>query len=162
MSHYCLNKLAKLLCFFVISLFLRAQPCYGMGFGAVNMSFDTYNFLEVIDNHILSLREKKIAEAYAYTSRDFKKENPYNQFESFIKKAAPLSDNYAINLGSISFIEQAGIYRGLLTANSGEQAVIEYVLIKERGGWKIQGFNLFNNCDQNQKEGIKKQGKRLS
>lgn len=133
-------------------LLLIASPsiCYGRAFACASMPFNTTNFLETIDNHIISLREENIQKAYyKYTSDQFQEETSIREFKAIVNRHPPLKNNAAIQLSSIQFFEEIGQYTGILTSTSGEQMMIEYELIKSEGGWKILGFRLMNYvCEQ--------------
>jgi Domain of unknown function (DUF4864) len=151
MTNY-FNKTCKSLLFTWVLIILTSCPlnCYGRAFACAAMPFNTTNFLETVDNHILSLQEKNIAKAYyKYTSMAFQEQTSLKEFTSLIGRHAPLHDNETIQLSSIHFYEELGEYTGILTSTSGETMMIEYELTKSKDGWRIHGFKLMNYvCEQ--------------
>jgi len=155
MTNY-FNMTCKSLFFTWLLIILTSCPlnCYGRAFACATMPFNTTNFLETIDNHILSLKEKNIAKAYyKYTSTDFQEETSLREFTNLINRHAPLHDNEMVQLSSIHFYEEMGQYTGKLTSTSGEIVMVEYELSKSKDGWKIHGFKLMNYvCEQKDKQ----------
>lgn len=117
----------------------------GTSFGSVIQPLETNQFLEVIDGHILSLRDQNLAKAYhAYTSQDFKKHTSFETFESIINQFPPLNDNDTIELFTINYLEEFAYYLGRISSKKNEALMIEYEMIQEKGHWKINSFSLRN------------------
>lgn len=128
----------------ILSLFSSAYLAADeTAFGTVIEPLETHKFLEVIDGHIISLRNKNLAKAYhAFTSQEFKKHTSFETFESIIKKFPPLFDNESIELFTINYVEEAAYYLGRICSKDSDALMIEYEMISEKGHWKINSFSL--------------------
>ena len=137
--------------FFLLILTISSTECYGRAFACAARPFNTTEFLETIDDHVLSLRENNIAKAYyKYTSKEFQEETSLQEFTSLVHRQPPLKDNFSIELTGIEFFEGVGQYRGILSSTEGKKIMIEYELVKCDGSWKILGFRLMSYVyDQN-------------
>ncbi|MEM1282829.1 MAG: DUF4864 domain-containing protein [Chlamydiota bacterium] len=140
--------------FFVITFLILTTShleCYGRAFACATMPFDTSKFLQAIDDHVLSLREKNIPKAYyKYTTNEFQENTSLEEFTALVNRYAPLFDNQSIKLSAMQFYEEVAQYTGVITAASGESLTVEYQLTKSDREWKILGLKLMHYvCDQN-------------
>lgn len=137
------SRLKKTFSFFAIFILL-ASTVYG-AFECAPMPFDTHQFLETVDDHVHSLREKNLRKAYfKYTSPAFQEETSLGEFMEIVNKHSPLHENATLQLSGIQFFEELGLYQGIITSSTGEKLAIEYELAIEENGWKIIGFRLLN------------------
>lgn len=148
------NIPVRVKCFlFILSATLTVfcpLSCYARAFACATQPFDTVKFLQTVDDHILSLREKNIPKAYyKYTNSEFQRNTSLEDFTEIVSRHSPLFDNQSIILSSLQFYEEVGQYTGVITSKNGETLMIEYELTRSDKEWKILGFKLMHYvCDQ--------------
>jgi len=98
-----------------------------------------------IDGQIWAFREENWKKAYEeFCCFDFRYEHSFDDFLRFIHQFSVLRENAAIALGRLYFKEQLGVYEGTITSTNGESAKIQYLLMKERGKWRICSIQVLN------------------
>ncbi len=149
-NNFSANLKSFFLLFTILFTITCSLNCYARAFACATQSFDTADFLQAVDDHVLSIRENNIPKAYyKYTDIDFQKTTSLEEFTELVNRHTPLFDNQSIKLSSLQFYEEMGQYTGVITSTSGETLMIEYQLFKSDSGWKILGLKLMNYvCDQ--------------
>lgn len=103
----------------------------------------TESLVDVIDNQLKSLRKSNIEDAYYnYTSEEFQKATPLEEFNEFINDYPIFKNNESAHFTQRSLKNNLGILKGNITTLDHTKIPIEYRLIKEHGKWKILSIRL--------------------
>ncbi|GGI82276.1 DUF4864 domain-containing protein [Legionella impletisoli] len=80
--------------------------------------------------------------AYSYTSKEFQKAIPYNQFERFISLYPVLKNTTETSFTQRQIENNGGLIAGVLKTKEGKEVPVEYRFIKENSEWKIISINI--------------------
>lgn len=106
-------------------------------------AFDTKDLADAIEGQLDAMRSKDISKAYyAYTSREFQKSTPSQDFEAFVKGHDVLNKNKIANFTNLSFKNGIGTFEGSLTSTNNKTSLVDYDLIFEDGQWRILSIQL--------------------
>ncbi|MCB1111661.1 MAG: DUF4864 domain-containing protein [Chlamydiales bacterium] len=120
-------------------LLLTTHPAFG---NAPTRVIDSQGILETIDGHVLAIRENNLAKAYGYTSRDYRRNTSFIEFQELVKLVPVLYNNKSISMQGLGEKDGSWIYCGTLTSNSGDVYNVEYYVVKENKKWRIMGMYL--------------------
>jgi hypothetical protein len=99
---------------------------------------DAQQLQSVIEGQLQAIRLFDPSRAYyAYTSKEFRKSTPLDEFKRFVKKFAVLYMNQSMRVENVSFKEGIGVCKVKLIAKNGETKPVEYIFIQEDGHWVI-------------------------
>ena len=111
--------------------------------GANTPSFSTAELVNTIEGQLTAIREGDLSRAYyAYTSKEFQRSTSMDGFEKFVASHPALSRNQVANFTNLSFKNDVGTFRGLLTADNDKSISVEYDLVYEDGKWRIVSIQL--------------------
>lgn len=99
--------------------------------------YATSGLVNAVKNELDALKMGNISLAYSYTSKDFQKATPINNFAAFLNQYPSLKNNSSYFFSSREIENDTGTVAGTLTAKDGARTPIEFKLIKEDGVWKI-------------------------
>lgn len=103
---------------------------------------DTDGIKKFVSSFFDELHKKEVEEAYdTYTSKDFKKKTPLNDFEAFVKKYALLESFEKYKVGKPSIVETTATVNSELTSGDGK-AKVEIVLGIQNDAWKVWSFKV--------------------
>ncbi|MEC7840187.1 MAG: DUF4864 domain-containing protein [Chlamydiota bacterium] len=101
---------------------------------------------QVVSNQLDNIKAKDLFSAYdEYSSSDFKKATPFENFARFIDQHKVFSENSSIEFKDLNFDNNIASLTSILTAKDGDKAVVEYDLVKEEGAWKILGVKIISH-----------------
>jgi hypothetical protein len=93
--------------------------------------------VEVIDRQLTAFRTGKVSEAYQYASANLRSQTPPRTFAAIVR------ENYPVIWGNVraeyGIVRDDGRYATVLVHVFSAQAdaAYDYVLVKERAGWRI-------------------------
>lgn len=100
--------------------------------------FDETPLRDAIKAEFDLIKQKDYKTAYdKYTSKQFKKDTSYKQFEEFVKDHSPFYDNKSIDFGHLTFDNNTAILSAKVTSSTGENHFLVFNLVQEEGQWKI-------------------------
>lgn len=101
---------------------------------------------KVVEGQILSLRNKKISEAYyTYTSEEFQAQTSFENFQEFLKENPIFFDNTSVQVSDKVIELDRSSFLILFYIGSEEKNEAIYNLIKEKNGWKILGIEVIEH-----------------
>jgi len=99
---------------------------------------DTQQIKEVIEDQLKAVRSFDPSKAYyAYTSKEFQKTVPLDDFKVFLQQFPPFFRNKSVSFQDINFKEGIATYKVKLTSTDGETQDVEYLFISEDGLWRV-------------------------
>lgn len=105
----------------------------------------TEKLVDVVDKHIEALRKGDIDKAYSkYTSNEFKATTSLDQFQAFVDKHPILHNSQLSHFTQRLIKDHLVILKGKLTTSDHHEVPVEYRLIKENKGWKIQSVRILS------------------
>jgi len=103
---------------------------------------DFWQHVGVIRSQLKELQSDHLAQAYAYTSRDFRKATSMEQFRRFVE-AHPVLERYkSITFDNMFFQNDMTVFQGTLLDVDGKKYGVEFDLIEEYGKWKVFGIKV--------------------
>ena len=138
-------KKKKMPIWFKLAIFLSVLALIGVTGGILF----TESWVDVVDHQLAALREKDIDKAYyAYTSKEFQKENSLDQFRTFVEAHPIFFHNQSAHFQKRTLQDHLGKITGHLTSDEHMNVPIKYKLIKEDGKWKILSIRFLKTSDQ--------------
>lgn len=99
-------------------------------------------FSEVIKKQLSALHEGKMDIAYSYMADETKAGTSLKDFKQYIAKYPIMSSSKSVSISEENNDENEAYVKGMLTAENGNKATIEYRLLKDKGVWKIFAIRL--------------------
>lgn len=100
----------------------------------------TKSISDVANKQLQALRQGDMVAAYALTSKDFRAQTSFSDFEKFVNTYPALKNNKSTSWSEREINNGQGSLKGKLIALDGGVTPIEYKLVKENGEWKILGI----------------------
>lgn len=111
---------------------------------------------DFVDRFLNDLKNEGVEDAYdSYTSKEFKKKTPLNDFEAFIKKYPLLLKFDQFKIGKPSIVETVATVNTDVTLQDGK-AKVEMVLGIQNDAWKIWSFKVAEYNENTSGESVKK------
>jgi hypothetical protein len=88
------------------------------------------------------IRAGKVDAAYQMTSKNFQNDTSLERFKAFAKQYDVFNDNKSVRFSDKKEEGNNGYLKGVITSSDGGEMVIEYILLKEEGQWKIEAIRL--------------------
>ncbi|WP_165475102.1 DUF4864 domain-containing protein [Legionella yabuuchiae] len=102
----------------------------------------TSGMVDVARLQLTALRAGQNQLAYSYTSKQFQKAIPFNQFEQFISLYPALKNAESVSFTQRKIENNSGVIGGTLTTKDGKEVAVQYTFTKEDGEWKITLINI--------------------
>jgi len=97
---------------------------------------------DVIDLQLNAIQKRDYQKAFSYMSKDFHEATALKDYEKFIDNTVPLKNNKSIHIKEKTIKDKSGTISAVLIDKEGNKTPVEYKIIKEEDGWKIQVINL--------------------
>lgn len=96
----------------------------------------------VVQTHLEALRQDKVAEAYTHTSANFRQNIPDGAFLIMAKTIMPTLRSSQFVVMEHSMDGKRGLVRGALVDRSNNASAVDFHLVMEESGWKIDVIDL--------------------
>jgi TM2 domain-containing membrane protein YozV len=102
----------------------------------------TNGLVTTANDQLAAFRAGNIEKGYSYTSAEYQKAIPLNEFKQWLEQFPELKNNKQVvfsarGLNSYEGFLNAGFLEGTLTAKDGHEVKVSYLFIKENGEWKV-------------------------
>ncbi len=104
--------------------------------------FMTADIAKTGEIFIRNLSTGHIEEAYNESSTSFKEVGSVDKFKSFLKEYPILTQKNSVSFSSRSFHNDSGRLYGTIKDSKGNTLPIKISLVKEKGVWRVSGFQL--------------------
>ncbi len=93
--------------------------------------------VEPVSKYLEALRNKNIDAAYGYTSDEFRASTPLPAFQKFVEAYPALTEYTEFSSDTANMNGEEGLITGYLLWNNQKAALVEFIMAKEDGDWKI-------------------------
>ena len=107
--------------------------------------FNSEELQKTIEDQLKSFREGDLPKAYYdYTSKEFKHNTPFKEFEKFVLGHPELSESQGVVFYKFKFENEVGTFDGLLILNNGSTNPMRFRLSFEGDSWKILSLEILD------------------
>lgn len=112
--------------------------------------FDSTPLKTTIQGLMQAIQKRELRKGYdIYSSKDFKLNTSFQEFEQFVRDNPSFSDYTSFKLNNLSFDNNIATFSGTLTTKDGTTYPVEYDLIEEEGAWKIFHIQISHSKNRN-------------
>lgn len=104
--------------------------------------YATSGLTSTIKDQLAALKVGDFIKAYSYTSKDFQNATSLSDFQDFVNHYPAIKNNDKASFSEREIKNDTGRVRGTLYSTDGAATPIEYLLVKEKGSWKILGIQV--------------------
>jgi hypothetical protein len=102
----------------------------------------TKGISDTAKNELIAIKAGNYEQAYSMTSKAFQQETPMDKFKEFIGKYPILKDYKDVSFDERKVENGFGYLHGTIEGLNGSKMIIEFQLVKEDDGWKVQALRL--------------------
>lgn len=102
----------------------------------------TKRIVETPTQQLHAIQNGDLHEAYLLTSQSYQQKISFDQFKTFIAENPTLQTNEGMIVKNKTQHNALGTINGLIKADNGKTLEVEYSLIKEKAGWRINDMKI--------------------
>ena len=102
----------------------------------------SHSITSVVHEQLADIKRNELDKAYNMTSQEFQKATTFNDFKNYVNQYSVFNQNQSLIITDKKVENGIGYLSGTIVSEDGNEMKIEYQLVKESSGWKIQGMRL--------------------